>query len=217
MGNELAYIEQAYTAGKIAGDGELTSLCSQFIEQRFKADKVLFTTSGSDALEIAALLSKLLSGDEVIMPSYTFVSTANAIVLWGAKPVFCDIREDNLNIDESQIELLVNEKTKVIMPVHYASVACDMDVIMDIASRHKLLMIEDAALGINAKYKGRFLGTIGHLGVTAFTRLKTIPWVRALRSLSMKKSLLKGKFYAKKELIAVNSPVEKSTNILGLM
>jgi len=142
------------------------------MEERFGARKVLLTASGSHALDMAAILIDLKPGDEVIMPSYTFVSTVNAVVLRGAKPVFCEIREDNLNIDENKIEALITDKTRAIFPVHYAGVACDMDKIMEIAKKYNLFVVEDAAQGVNAKYKGRYLGTIGHLGCYSFHETK---------------------------------------------
>ncbi len=172
FGKELDYIRDAFENGKISGDGKYTKLCSEFMERKFGANKVLLTTSGTHALELAALLIDVKSGDEVIMPSYTFVSTANAFVLRGAKPVFCEIREDNLNMDEARIEQLINERTKAIVPVHYAGVACDMDKIMEIAEKYNIFVIEDAAQGVNAKYKGRYLGTIGHLGCYSFHETK---------------------------------------------
>lgn len=172
MGNELKYIQDAYDQGKISGDGKYTNLCSEFMERRFSAKKVLLTTSCTQALELAALLIDIKPGDEVIMPSYTFVSTANAFVLRGAHPIFCDIRSDNLNIDEEKIESLITERTKAIVPVHYAGVACDMDRIMEIADAHNLYVIEDAAQGVNARYKGKYLGTIGHFGCYSFHETK---------------------------------------------
>ena len=172
FGNELKYIEDAYNEGKVSGDGKYTKLCNKFMEERFGTPKVLLTTSGTHSLEMSALLVGIKSGDEVILPSFTFVSTVNAFVLRGAKPVFCDIREDNLNIDESKIEALITEKTKAIVPVHYAGVACEMDSIMALAKKYGLYVIEDAAHGINSKYKGRYLGTIGDIGCFSFHETK---------------------------------------------
>lgn len=172
FGKELEYIKDAFENGKVSGDGKYTKLCSAFMENVFSANKVLLTTSGTHALELAALLLDLEPGDEVIMPSYTFVSTVNAVILRGAVPVFCDIRKDNLNIDETKIESLITEKTRAIIPVHYAGVACEMDSIMDLADKYNLFVIEDAAQGVNAKYKGRYLGTIGHLGCYSFHETK---------------------------------------------
>ena len=171
-GKELYYIAQAVTMGNIAADGHFTKLCSRFLEERFGIKKVLMVPSGTAALELAAMLCNLQPGDEVIMPSYTFVSTASAFVRVGAKPVFVDIRPDTLNIDESKIEAAITERTRVIVPVHYAGVACEMDTIMDIARRHNLLVVEDAAQGVNAFYKGRALGSIGHLGCYSFHETK---------------------------------------------
>ncbi len=171
-GKEIEYIRQAVEAQKICGDGEFTKKCNRWIEERTGAKKCLLTTSCTHATELAALLSDIREGDEVIMPSYTFVSTADAFVLRGAKAVFVDIRPDTMNIDETKIEAAVTEKTKAIVPVHYAGVSCEMDVIMDIAKRHNLAVIEDAAQGILSTYKGRQLGTIGTFGCFSFHETK---------------------------------------------
>ena len=171
-GNEMKYIEQAITSHKICGDGSFTKKCNAWFEQRFDAKKVLLTTSGSTALDMAALLCGLEPGDEVILPSFTFSSTANSFVLAGAKLVFVDIRPDTMNIDETLIERAITDKTKVICVMHYAGVACEMDTIMDIARRHKLLVVEDAAQGVMASYNGRALGTIGDLGCYSFHETK---------------------------------------------
>ena len=172
VGAELTYIKQAMDSHKICGDGEFTKKCNAWMEKRFQAKKVLLTTSGSTALDMAALLCRIKPGDEVILPSYTFSSTANSFVLAGAKLVFVDIRPDTMNIDETKIEAAITERTKVIVPVHYAGVACEMDTIMDIARRHKLLVVEDAAQGVMASYKGKALGTIGDLGCYSFHETK---------------------------------------------
>ncbi len=172
FGKELEYIKDAYNNGKVSGDGKYTKMCSRFMEERFNSRKILLTTSGTHALELAALLADIKEGDEVILPSYTFVSTANAFVLRGAKLVYCDIREDNLNIDENKIEGLITEKTKAIVPVHYAGVACEMDKIMQIAKEYDLIIIEDAAQGVDAKYKDKYLGTIGDFGCYSFHETK---------------------------------------------
>lgn len=171
-GKEMEYIKQAVEAQKICGDGEFTKKCNEWIERRTGAKKCLLTTSCTHATELAALLSDIQEGDEVIMPSYTFVSTADAFVLRGAKAVFVDIRPDTMNIDETKIEAAVTEKTKAIVPVHYAGVACEMDTIMDIAACHNLTVIEDAAQGILSTYKGRQLGTIGTFGCFSFHETK---------------------------------------------
>ena len=171
-GNEMKYIEQAIASHKICGDGSFTKKCNAWFEQRFDAKKVLLTTSGSTALDMAALLCGLEPGDEVILPSFTFSSTANSFVLAGAKLVFVDIRPDTMNIDETLIERAITDKTKVICVMHYAGVACEMDTIMDIARRHKLLVVEDAAQGVMASYKGKALGTIGDLGCYSFHETK---------------------------------------------
>lgn len=171
-GKELEYVKQAVEAKKICGDGQFTKKCNAWLEERFCAQKVLLTTSGSTALDMAALLCDLKPGDEVILPSYTFSSTANSFVLAGATLVFVDIRPDTMNIDETKIEAAITEKTKVIVPVHYAGVACEMDRIMDIAKRHNLKVVEDAAQGVMSTYKGRALGTIGDFGCFSFHETK---------------------------------------------
>lgn len=171
-GNELTYIAQAVEKQKICGDGEFTKKCNSWIEQRTGTAKCLLTTSCTHATELAALLAQIKPGDEIIMPAYTFVSTADAFVLRGATPVFVDIRPDTMNIDEKLIEEAVTERTKAIVPVHYAGIACEMDTIMDIAKRHNLLVIEDAAQGIMSTYKGKALGTIGDFGAFSFHETK---------------------------------------------
>lgn len=173
-GKELWHIAQAHTAGHLAGDGIFTKRCSQWLEQHIGCEKALLTHSCTAALEMAAILADVGVGDEVIMPSYTFVSTANAFVLRGATPVFVDIRPDTLNIDESLIEAAITPRTKAIVPVHYAGVGCEMDIIMEIARRYHLLVIEDAAQGIMGHYKGRPLGSIGHLGCLSFHETKNL-------------------------------------------
>ena len=172
VGKELIYIEEAIRAQKICGDGKFTKKCSEWIEQKTKTAKALLTTSCTHATELAAILADIKPGDEVIMPSYTFVSTADAFVLRGAKVIFVDIRPDTMNIDEKLIEAAVTEKTKAIVPVHYAGVSCEMDTIMDIAKRHNLYVIEDAAQGIMSSYKGRALGSIGDYGCYSFHETK---------------------------------------------
>lgn len=171
-GKELEYVKQAIDNHKICGDGIFTKKCNAWLEERFHAQKVLLTTSGSAALDMAAMLCDLQPGDEVILPSYTFSSTANAFVLVGAKLVFVDIRPDTMNIDETKIEAAITEKTKVIVPVHYAGVSCEMDAIMDIAKRHHLKVVEDAVQGVMSTYKGRALGTIGDFGCYSFHESK---------------------------------------------
>ena len=173
-GKELWYISQAHASGHLAGDGMFTKKCSAWLEQRIGCQKALLTHSCTAALEMAAILADIQPGDEVIMPSYTFVSTANAFVLRGGVPVFVDIRPDTLNIDETKIEAAITPRTKAIAPVHYAGVACEMDTIMEIARRHNLLVIEDAAQGIMSTYKGRPLGSIGHLAALSFHETKNI-------------------------------------------
>jgi dTDP-4-amino-4,6-dideoxygalactose transaminase len=171
-GKELYYVAQAVTFGNLAGDGHFTQMCARLLEERFKIPKVLLTPSCTAALEMAAMLCDLKPGDEVIMPSFTFVSTASAVVRAGAKPVFVDIRQDTLNLDETLIEASINERTKAIFVVHYAGVGCEMDRIMAIASKYNLLVVEDAAQAVNSYYKGRALGSIGHLGCYSFHETK---------------------------------------------
>lgn len=172
IGKENEYIAQAIASHKICGDGAFTKKCSQWVEERTGTAKALLTTSCTHATEMAAILSDIRPGDEVIMPSYTFVSTANAFVLNGADIVFVDIRPDTMNIDENLIEAAVTKKTKAIAPVHYAGVSCEMDKIMEIAGRHNLKVIEDAAQGVMSEYKGRPLGTIGDFGCFSFHETK---------------------------------------------
>ena len=172
IGTEDNYIKQAIMSRKICGDGEFTKKCNAKLEEITKSKKALITTSGTSALEMAALLADIQPGDEVIMPSYTFVSTANAFVLRGAKIVFVDIRPDTMNIDEKLIEAAVTEKTKAIVPVHYGGVSCEMDTICDIAKRHNLVVIEDAAQGVMSFYKGQALGSIGDFGCYSFHETK---------------------------------------------
>ncbi|MCH5343115.1 MAG: dTDP-4-amino-4,6-dideoxygalactose transaminase [Acetatifactor sp.] len=168
----LGYIQECVKSQKICGDGAYTKKCNEWIEQRTGTVKCLLTTSCTHATELAALLAQIQEGDEVIMPAYTFVSTANAFVLRGAVPVFVDIRPDTMNMDEKLIEDAITERTKAIAPVHYAGVSCEMDTIMDIARRHKLVVIEDAAQGVLSTYKGRALGTIGDFGCFSFHETK---------------------------------------------
>lgn len=172
IGTENEYIQKAISSRKICGDGEFTKKCNEKLEMLTNTKKALITTSGTSALEMAAILANIQPGDEVIMPSYTFVSTANAFVLRGAKIVFVDIRPDTMNIDETLVEGAITEKTKAIVPVHYAGVACEMDAICDIAKRHNLLVIEDAAQGVMSRYKGKALGSIGDLGCYSFHETK---------------------------------------------
>ena len=172
VGKELYYIAQAVTLGNLGNNGEFTRKCSELLESQFGIHKVLLVPSCTAALEMAAILCDLQPGDEVIMPSYTFVSTASAFVRVGAKPVFVDIREDTLNIDENLIEAAITTRTKAICVVHYAGVACEMDRIMEIARRHNLRVVEDAAQAVNSFYKGRALGSIGDLGCYSFHETK---------------------------------------------
>ena len=173
-GKELIYLEEAIRSKKICGDGAFTKRCSRWLEEQTGSERVLLTTSCTHATELAAILTYIKPGDEVIMPSYTFVSTADAFVLRGAKAVFVDIRPDTMNIDETLIEDAITEKTRAIVPVHYAGVSCEMDTICDIAKRHNLYVIEDAAQGVMATYKSRPLGTIGDYGCYSFHETKNL-------------------------------------------
>ena len=172
VGKELDYMKDAVERGMLCGDGAYTKKCSQWMQNRYKAGHVMLTTSCTHALEMAAYLSEIRPGDEVIMPSYTFVSTADAFVLRGAKIVFVDIRPDTMNMNEQLIEQAITQKTRAIVPVHYAGIACEMDTIMDIARRHQLLVVEDAAQGVGSLYKGKALGTIGDFGCFSFHETK---------------------------------------------
>ena len=173
-GKEAHYMYQAVAAGKLSGNGAFTKKCQQFFEERYGFKKCLLTTSCTDALEMAAILCDIQPGDEVIVPSYTFVSSALAFVRAGAKIVFADSMQSNPNIDAEKIEALITPRTKAIVPVHYAGVACDMDRIMEIATRHNILVVEDSAQAIDSRYNGRPLGTIGHLSAFSFHETKNI-------------------------------------------
>ncbi len=172
MGRELDYIHEAVLSRHISGDGKFTKLCNAWMEQRFGAEKVMLTTSGTTALDMAMMMCDLEPGDEVILPSYTFSSTATSAVLAGAELVFVDVRPDTMNIDENKIEEAITDRTRVIMVMHYAGVACEMDTIMDIARRHSLIVVEDAAQAVMSTYKGRPLGTIGDFGCYSFHETK---------------------------------------------
>lgn len=174
IGRELSLIADAVAQGHLSGDGAYTKLCNRWLEDRLGCRKALLTHSCTGALEMAAILCDIKPGDEVILPSYTFVSTANAFVLRGAVPVFVDIRPDTLNIDETLIEAAITPRTRAIVPVHYAGVPCEMDSIMEIAKRHNLLVVEDAAQALLSTYKGRALGSIGHFGCLSFHETKNI-------------------------------------------
>lgn len=173
-GKELYYIAQAVQAGHLSGDGPYTKKCHQWFEEHLDCRKVMLTHSCTAALEMAAILCDIQPGDEVIMPSFTFVSTANAFVLRGGRPVFVDIRPDTLNINEQLIERAITPRTRAIVPVHYAGVPCAMNEVMDIAKRHQLLVVEDAAQALLSKHENRFVGTIGHLGCVSFHETKNI-------------------------------------------
>lgn len=172
VGKEMQYMTQAIANGQISGDGEFTKKCHKLLEDALGVPKVLLTTSCTHALEMAALLLQIQPDDEVICPAFTFVSTINAFVLRGARPVFADIRPDTLNLDETKIEALITPKTRAILPVHYAGVACEMDAILDIARRHNLAVVEDNAHALFAQYKGRYLGTFGDMATQSFHETK---------------------------------------------
>lgn len=174
VGTEFKYVEEAIKKHKISGDGEFTKKCSKWMRDKFKTQEILLTTSCSSALEMSALLADIKYGDEVIVSPYTFVSTANAFVLRGAKIVFVDVRPDTMNIDENKIEEAITKKTKAIVPVHYAGVSCEMDKINEIAKKYNLIVIEDAAQGIMATYKDKYLGTIGDIGCYSFHETKNL-------------------------------------------
>jgi dTDP-4-amino-4,6-dideoxygalactose transaminase len=172
IGKELSNIRKAVDSGHLAGDGMFTEKCRKWMEQKFDAPMVMLTNSCTAALEMSAILCDITPGDEVILPSYTFVSTANAFIMRGAKLRFVDIRPDTLNMDETLIEQVITDKTRVIVPVHYGGISCEMDTIMSLADKYGLLVVEDAAQGVNAKYKDKYLGTIGHLGAYSFHETK---------------------------------------------
>ena len=188
VGKETEYIKEAVEKnGMICGDGPFTKRCSAWLQEHFRSKEVLLTTSCTHALEMAAYLADIQPGDEVIMPSYTFVSTADAFVLRGAACVFVDIRPDTMNIDETKIEAAITEKTKAIVPVHYAGVACEMDTIMELAKKYDLKVIEDAAQGVNAFYKGKALGTIGDFGCYRAASSQTITRLSHAQYLHLKR------------------------------
>lgn len=172
LGTEQTFLQQAMLSRQLSGNGHFTRHCERWLEQRFQAEKVLLTPSCTAALEMAAILLDIQAGDEVIMPSYTFVSTANAFVLRGAKAVFVDIRPDTMNIDEKKIEAAITSKTRAIVAVHYAGIACEMDTIMTLAEKYRLFVVEDAAQAVMSFYHGKALGTIGHLGCYSFHETK---------------------------------------------
>src|ERR1043166_9610248 len=173
-GEERRYMVEAMTNGHVSGDGTFSRRCHTLLEQKFGAQKALLTTSCTHALEMAALLLDLQAGDEVIVPSFTFVSTANAFVLRGARPVFADIRSDTLNIDEERIEALITQRTRALVLVHYAGVGCEMDALLNVAQRRQLVVIEDNAHGLFGKYKRRWLGSFGQLATQSFHETKNI-------------------------------------------
>ena len=212
VGTEHQYMAQAVENRKLCGDGIFTKKCNAWMEERFCAQKVLLTTSGTTALDMAALLCDLKAGDEVILPSYTFSSTATAFVLAGAKLVFVDIRPDTMNIDETKIEAAITDRTRVIVPMHYAGVACEMDAVMDIAKRHGLLVVEDAAQGVMSTYKGQAV----ILAVIRSMRQRIIPWARAARSSSTTQSITSGrKSCGKRGQTVPSSCVARSTSTPG--
>src|SRR5688572_9935813 len=173
-GRELSYIAQAHANHRLAGDGPFTARCSRWLEERTGARRVLLTHSCTAALDMAAILAGIAPGDEVIMPSFTFVSTANAFVLRGGVPVFVDIRPDTLNLDEALLEAAVTPRTRAVVPVHYAGVGCEMEAILELARRRRLLVMEDAAQGLMTDHRGRSLGAIGELGAVSFHETKNV-------------------------------------------
>ncbi len=173
-GREIAYMQEAMQSGHLSGDGAFTKRCHAFLEERYACKKALLTSSCTDALEMAAILCRIAPGDEVIAPSFSFVTSVNAFVLHGARPVFADIRPDTLNLDETQVETLITKKTRAIVAVHYAGVGCEMDALMDLARRYQLPLIEDNAHGLDGKYRGRYLGTFGSLATQSFHETKNI-------------------------------------------
>ena len=216
VGKETEYMKEAIDNHKISGDGPFTKKCNRWLEERFQAQKVMLTTSGSTALDMALLLCDLKPGDEVILPSYTFSSTANAPVLCGAKLVFVDIRPDTMNIDEKKIEDAISDKTRVIIAVHYAGVACEMDAIMEIAHRHNLLVVEDAAQAVMCTYKGKALGTIGDFGCYSFHETKNYSMGEGgAIVINNPHTMKKLRFCVKKERIVQSFSADRSINIHG--
>ena len=216
VGNELKYIQDAVAQGMLCGDGKYTKLCSAWMKERFQVNQVFLTTSCTHALEMAAFLSDIQPGDEVIMPSYTFVSTADAFVLRGAKIVFVDIRPDTMNIDENLIEDAITEKTRAIVPVHYAGVGCEMNKIMEIARRHNLKVVEDAAQGVDAYYHGKALGTIGDFGCYSFHETKNFTMGEG-GALVFQKNEYQEKAEILRERTEVNFSEDRLINIDGLI
>lgn len=215
-GKELYYIAEAKFGNMLAGDGRFTKQCHQWIEQNTKCDKALLTHSCTAALEMAALLLDIQPGDEIIMPSYTFVSTANAFVLRGGIPVFVDIREDTLNLDERLIEAAITPRTKAVVVVHYAGVACEMDTVMAIAGKHGIKVVEDAAQGVMSRYKGRALGSIGDIGAFSFHETKNVISGEGGALLVNDPELsLRAEMIREKGTIAADSFEERSINTHG--
>ena len=216
VGKELEYIAEAVRENKICGDGKFTKMCSAWMQENLHTKYSLLTTSCTHALEMAAYLADIQPGDEVIMPAYTFVSTADAFVLRGARIVFVDIRPDTMNIDERLIEAAVTEKTRAIVPVHYAGVSCEMDTILAIAARHGLKVIEDAAQGVHAWYKGRALGTLGDFGCFSFHETKNYTMGEAELCCFRRENIWKGrKFSGKRERTEANFSGGRLTSIPG--
>ena len=215
-GRELKYLEEVCHSTTMSGNGDFTKKCHTFFEQKYGFKKCLLATSGTDALEMCAMLCNLKPGDEVIVPSYTFVSTALAFLREGAKVVFADSSAENPNMEVEQIEPLINEKTKVIAVVHYAGVACDMDAIMALAEKHNLLVVEDAAHCIDSFYKGRPLGSIGHWALSLSMRPKTSVVVKVVCALSMTIVLFAvPKLFGRRVPTVPSSIVEWSTSMVG--
>ena len=216
LGKEIEYIRKSIKNSHISGDGPFTKRCHHFLEESLGLRKALLTTSCTHALEMAALLLDIQPGDEVIVPSFTFVSSVNAFVLRGATPVFCDIRPDTLNLDERQLPRLITRKTKAILLVHYAGVACEMDAIMALARRHEIAIVEDAAHALFARYKGRYLGTFGELATLSFHETKNFSCGEGGALLINDESLNdRAEIIREKGLIAVDSSAAKSINTPG--
>jgi dTDP-4-amino-4,6-dideoxygalactose transaminase len=216
-GKELAYINEAMAGGHLSGDGLFSSRCQYWLKETLGCPTALLVPSCTAALEMAAILCELEAGDEVIMPAFTFSSTANAVVLRGAVPVFVDVRSDTLNLDETLIEAAITPRTKAIFVVHYAGVACEMDRIHELAERHRLAVVEDAAHGILGRYNGRYLGTIGDIGALSFHETKNVIAGEARSSSTATVIASEPKSSARKGRIAPSFPAAKSTSTLGSM
>jgi dTDP-4-amino-4,6-dideoxygalactose transaminase len=215
VGNELQYVSEAIEHGPVSGDGPFSIKCHAFLEQALGVPKVLLTTSCTHALEMAALLLNIRQGDEVIVPSFTFVSTVNAFVMHGARPVFIDIRSDTLNLDETQLEQLITPRTKAIVPVHYGGVGCEMDAILEIAQRHDIAVVEDNAHGLFGKYKGKYLGTFGCLAAQSFHETKNFTCGEGGALLVNDGKYIERRSFVKRARIVAVSSAARSTGTHG--